>query len=468
MIAEAAEGEPQWTHYIEQENDDEIIYHIQDHSDENQTGIQIFIDQYPTENREADIHVTCSWGEYESEAVVHIDFMTVSSLPGGMLLNGQSDLEDVYTTQGEDCQITVSWDPADYAFSDRTWLDIDIHFDGNVWWDWIDGNRVQHIQSNEAGTYYVEISLNDGNLRMTRGFTLHVADENGEYPGPDPWFAFEDDCFEVDFMLGTLGTSHASGWATVPHAFGWTLDNLEELRNAYGYNPDVAWTYEYISGPEAGLRLIPGNYLGIYGDSCSVCVTSMPETPGEMLFNLICSWEGHVGSLPVKINFVEHSNNLASDISLPTKLTLPVGESIRMMGFYTEDGEYDVPADNVIMDYAWNDLFTIDWEDHVTFTLTGLKAGSITGMTAVGGYANEYFHRRMTINVVDTVITLPDNLKTIESEAFAGIDDVVVYIPSSVTWIEDDACEPHVTVICPANSYAFSRCGDMGLYVIGK
>ncbi len=468
VIADAVEGEPVWTHWIEQEIEDEIIYHVQDFSDQYQTGIQIFIDQYPAQAREADIHVTCSWGEYESEAVVHVEFTTVSSLPGGMLLNWQNDLTDLYTTVGEDCQITVSWDPAGYAFSDRTWLDIDIYCDVNVWWDWIDGNRVQHIQSYEAGTHYVEISLNNGNLRMTRGFKLHVADENGNVPGPAPWFAYENDCYEVDFMLGALGSSYASGWATVPHVFGWTLDNLDELRNAYGYNPDVEWTYEYISGPEAGLNLVPRNYMGIDGDSCSVYLSSMPENPGSLRFNLICSWDGHVGSLPVQINFVERSNNLASDTSLPTKLTLPVGESIRMMGFYTEDGDYDVPADDVIMDYPWNDLFEIDWEDPVTFTLTGLKAGSVTGMTGVGGYANAYFHRRMTINVVDTVITLPDGLKTIESEAFAGIDDVVMYIPSSVTWIEDDAIEPHVTVICPEDSYAFSRCNAMGLYVIGK
>jgi len=412
--------------------------------------------------------VTCAWGDYSAEGTVHVVFTAVESLPDGMLLNGESEPEDIHVTAGEECQIIVSWDPEDYGFTDRTWLDIDLRADCDVWWDWIGGNRVQHIKCYDPGLYYVVISMNNGNLRMTRGLRLYVADENGNLPETVPWFAYEGEAYEIDYMLGTLATDNVTGWATTPYVFGWWLDNLDDLYNAYGQDPEIEWTYEYVSGPEAELRILPRNYYGTMGDGCGVIMETMPAQAGTMEFNLNCSWDGHVGTLPVRINFVEPANNLASDTSFPDRLTLPAGESIRMMGFYTEEGDYDVPADYAILDIPENDLFGIEWEDEVTFTLTGLNAGSITITTGVGGYGKLYYHKRMTINVVDTVIRLPDELETVETEAFAGVDDVVVYIPSSVTTIEDDAFEPHVTVICPADSYAYDRCSAMGLYVIGK
>ena len=78
-------------------------------------------------------------------------------------------------------------------------------------------------------------------------------------------------------------------------------------------------------------------------------------------------------------------------------------------------------------------------------SLTVLPIGTIPGQTAA--------------------FILPASTVTIESQAFIGITNQVFQIPSTVTFIADDAFDSSAIILVEEGSYAEDRCTELGLKV---
>ena len=80
----------------------------------------------------------------------------------------------------------------------------------------------------------------------------------------------------------------------------------------------------------------------------------------------------------------------------------------------------------------------------------------------------QHFHGESAIVKVTThsILYLPSNLQTIETEAFYGISAQNVYIPSSVNEIEIGAFSENITVHAEENSYAAKWARDNGYELI--
>ncbi|MBQ8161236.1 MAG: hypothetical protein IJ083_10845, partial [Clostridia bacterium] len=60
----------------------------------------------------------------------------------------------------------------------------------------------------------------------------------------------------------------------------------------------------------------------------------------------------------------------------------------------------------------------------------------------------------------------PDSLQEIGEEAFVGLKDLVIFIPSTVTYIADKAFGNNLIPCCEENSYAWRRCKELELWPI--
>ncbi len=129
---------------------------------------------------------------------------------------------------------------------------------------------------------------------------------------------------------------------------------------------------------------------------------------------------------------------------------------------------------------------TVTTQDHVyenklvTFTssdesvLTVDKDGIVYGETAGKAIVTAVAYNGISATIELTVVTpigkliLPADLKMIEDEAFANVKDAVIYLPDGIEFISSTAFDPSVTIVCKVNGYAFNRCKDLGLAVLGE
>ena len=72
------------------------------------------------------------------------------------------------------------------------------------------------------------------------------------------------------------------------------------------------------------------------------------------------------------------------------------------------------------------------------------------------------------VHYMESISILPASLERIETEAFFNIRNAVIDIPGTVIFIGDGAFDRSVIVFCEADSYAETRCREMGLKVIAK
>ena len=63
---------------------------------------------------------------------------------------------------------------------------------------------------------------------------------------------------------------------------------------------------------------------------------------------------------------------------------------------------------------------------------------------------------------------LPSTLTRIEDEAFANIENLVVFIPDTVAYISDTAFSSSVTVVLNNNRYVEDRCEELGWTLISN
>ena len=79
-----------------------------------------------------------------------------------------------------------------------------------------------------------------------------------------------------------------------------------------------------------------------------------------------------------------------------------------------------------------------------------------TYFSATGGYTVVYLDLMDEINNLETILTLPSGLTSIESEAFAGLTSAeAVRIPDTVSEIAEDAFDnSNVIILATEGSYA--------------
>ena len=452
------DGEPEM--YINKLTESDVVLNLE--------GTQLLTGrEHPQSATEARFEIGCDWGDFHSSFTLTIVYDEID-LPTGV------DIPDVIDLRlGEENAIEVGFSDG-WAYQNQLWT---FGFLGDGDWQWFDGMFDRWVEGDtlyliphEVGYYYGRLYLVDTNVSFGKDVFFRVADKAGNLPELVPYFWLDgEDLYESDCMLGTPAYTEDGineGWVTRQRMFAWTLDNLAELEAEYGPDPEIEWSWEYVDGMELQWRIEPEMRVWVVGDSCAVTLEELPQEPGFACFNLVCTWNGHSGVLPVRINFIEQPERVPQDSNFPSRIILPVGQSIFLTGMYA-DGEYDVDCDFSSILLEENDCVDIDWIDDLSFSLTGRKTGAVSGVTHVGCNARGIVQKRIDIVITDEAVRLPDGLTEIEEEAFAGIDDIAVYLPASVQTIGDGAFEPTATIYCEEGSPAYFRCMDMGLFVVG-
>ena len=126
-----------------------------------------------------------------------------------------------------------------------------------------------------------------------------------------------------------------------------------------------------------------------------------------------------------------------------------------------------------------NQLTSLDLSNNVKLLEAAAKKGpQIENGVAYFGvkyYDGSWWVLDLTVDVAVTILPegtmviptfiLPTSLTKIESQAFTGITNQVFQIPSTVTFIADDAFDSSSIVIVEEGSYAEERCTELGLKV---
>lgn len=93
----------------------------------------------------------------------------------------------------------------------------------------------------------------------------------------------------------------------------------------------------------------------------------------------------------------------------------------------------------------WENV-NIDWQDYVD---------DFSGMRYINNILlSATIHYNQPGGEINNILTLPESLTTIESEAFISVAADAVRIPETVTFIADDAFDTGLIIIAPANSPA--------------
>lgn len=153
-------------------------------------------------------------------------------------------------------------------------------------------------------------------------------------------------------------------------------------------------------------------------------------------------------------------------------LCYPV-ETIQFNDINTVNRRLQLVATVTTQDHVYeNKLVTFSSSDESVLTVD--KDGIVYGKTAGKAIVTAVAYNGISATIELTVVTpmgkliLPANLKTIEDEAFVNIQDTVIYLPEGIEFISSTAFDPSVTIICKVNGYAYNRCKDLGLAVLGE
>ena len=410
------------------------------------------------------VDLTLNWGEWSETARVYFHFV-------------EPTLPDIGFDTGFTLKAGETYE-AKVQLSDPNWNDQYILFydfyDGSnfdTWFDYSDRQSTSFcIRPHAPGYYMAAPHIHAGNLRIQGDwFLLAVTDEEGNLPEIQPFSSLPEGYVEAaDYLMCPIAetTDSTEGWFSDAYLFGWGLDELDALRLAYGEDPSVDWSIEYVDGVRAGLTPEPYQVDGFAAGGCYIRVSELPKEAGTMRARLVCNWAGHTGYLPIEIHFTARPDHLPENTMVPSRLTLPLGGSLTITSRFP-DAEDELYNGYAYLYLGNKTTVSVERVDAFSFRLTGLAPGTVSGMTGTGAYQNAFYHRGLTVTVDDTPIALPGNLKTIETEAFAGIDDEVFFVDDTVSEIQAGAFEPHVTIVCPEDSYAFRRCEELGLCVIG-
>ena len=418
---------------------------------------------------EAKLRLTCTWGGKTKSFDVTLRYQEVP-LPTG------TDIPDVIDLQvGQSIPLNYRFSDG-YTFKDLYWYVGNIEWSNERFNDLIEmyvensgADSYLRPRPGAAGYFSGTLWVNDENISLSKDVIFRIADEEGNLPEVCPFSSLPEGYVEAaDYLMCPIAetTDSTEGWFSDAYLFGWGLDELDALRLAYGEDPSVDWSIEYVDGVRAGLTPEPYQVDGFAAGGCYIRVSELPKEAGTMRARLVCDWAGHTGYLPIEIHFTARPDELPENTMAPSRLTLPLGGSLTITSRFP-DAEDEIYNGYAYLYLGNKTTVSVERVDAFSFRLTGLAPGTVSGMTGTGAYQNAFYHRGLTVTVDDTPIALPGNLKTIETEAFAGIDDQVFLMNDEVTEIQAGAFEPHVTIVCPEDSYAFRRCEELGLCVIG-
>ena len=424
----------------------------------NGLGADIHLENEPTVPCILTATVTCTLGDQTITTKRKIKYETPASLPKG--LNVSDKIEELKINTASQIEVNCI-DNYEYGgFNDVYIYSSELTYDSSV------DNSTITITPQKAGVFSATVYKRLWGMVLEKEVLLYVQNESGIVPELVPYFDISwssSGVFETDFYIGTAASATGKGWMCDLEAFAWWLDNLPALREAYGENPEINWSYTYKDGLELPLVLTPENNLFVKGDSCSVAFESLPTSTGTMTFDLNCEWNGHKGTLPCKID-IKTPSNVPSDLTMNDVYVIRNGDEKEISGHFAP-GNYSVEEAffRVFADGEYVRFDRVD--DRFTLKMTALKSGTVSARGVVGvnnGFVQKFF----TIRIVDREIELPTSLTVIESGAFAGIKNAVFYLPSTIKTISSDAFDSSAVIVCGKGSQAESICNGYGLTVV--
>ena len=366
---------------------------------------------------------------------------------------------------GETYTPSVSFQPSNwydnyflyYDFSDESAFD-----------KWMDSDSNQFVfKAKKTGAFMARPHIHASNVYIYGEWSpAFVYDENGDIPEVTPFFGFDGTVYEKNVYVGPADSETVEGWMCSKTIFGWWLDNIPVLKSVYGDNPTVQWSYERTGGDlEVPLTLVPLKHEFVTGDECEVQVAQMPNASGTMEFNLNCDWNGHIGTLPCKFNFIKPTS-VPQTNTFPETILMTVGETRNFSASYSGGTFSEVEADWAWL-YADEEYLNVrrPSNDRFTMNVTALKPGVITARGDVG-VGNGFVQKLVNVVIADKVLILPSSLTVIEEEAFSEIKNAAFYMPASVTSIASDAFDATAVIICDEGSMAETICKGYGLTVV--
>lgn len=419
-------------------------------------GFALFIDAQPTKPGKASFTVTGRWNDEVSVTKeIVFDIVELETLPTGTTLYVDGEVVDELTmTVGDTIEVESAFNPAGWTMPNREdrwgfdmWLYsydnhneyLDLDWDGNTGW----------ITAHRPGIYNLSSHTRSGNVLAYRSIKLTVTDEDGNVTGTVP--VLGEDGYTMDVMLGTLTNDSNTGWLTDEIAVGYIPDNLQALIDTYGADAEIEWSVEVIDGLSLDVTARP------YVDGgCEVALNAMPASTGTSTLRLTNTWNGVSGSIEFNLEFVQKPAKVPTEMTIPDHLRLKLGETTVLDGHYAA-GSYDVDETFAWINADREDLIVDrDWEKApFTLNLTPVHTGTFEVTAFVGGEANAFVRKFVTVTVVDpenlTVLSLPSRLGKIGEEAFTGISANVVVIPEGCTSI---------------GKRAFANCGELVEVVI--
>ncbi|MBQ8161432.1 MAG: hypothetical protein IJ083_11920 [Clostridia bacterium] len=377
---------------------------------------------------------------------------TPVSVSGG---NMSMQTNETYRVQVE---VDVSNSGLQYMTNERMWTDTE--WDEIPVWDDsrfsspdFNGPNTGVYTAKQPGTYdhYFIVSFDAGpsrgsNLGCYIPYTLTVTDPSGNVPALVPelfgtysWAKQGSPSVTVDVYQDLSLTPDATLWNSSDFiSIG--ITNRAALAAQYGGTP--TWTVT-ASDPDLDFSYY-GDEFGCFGQ-----LSSIPQKKNSTI-TVECTWGGQPSSYTINLNVTNLPSALPTGLgNLPDVIRTKVGDVI------TIDPTPD-PASFSLPGYAKQyyvnifDYASRDWSSSIpTYTmaqagvhseLIGLQYGSLMITKPVTIVVTE---NDGTISSADyvpfgQVTILPSNLKTIESEAFAGTSLTEVDIPSGVS-IADDA-----------------------------
>lgn len=116
-------------------------------------------------------------------------------------------------------------------------------------------------------------------------------------------------------------------------------------------------------------------------------------------------------------------------------------------------------------DTVWRTYTFYDTDGLTVYYIPGGQSEMLAESFVARGLCEEGKFRPFATEAEPDLI-LPAGLTGIGAETFAGVKNVAIWVPASVTQIDPSAFDPSVIVVCPAGSYAERFCRENGITVV--
>ena len=254
--------------------------------------------------------------------------------------------------------------------------------------------------------------------------------------------------------------------SNLPHEIAWTV--IPEIPTA-DTGVSIVLNQEY---QEIDYAVSDSNGFVTSGELYSTDTISLNGlSAGNFIIDITCFDEGvPLGYISVEIEIMEGATLIAylSDIGEPVATYVPTfldGDDIAIT--YQIDSAIGVSHRYLILETGENDGYfsMIELGDSAqgTWTLTPeeygefVDKGTIHLNAALTDINESNISAEQTVfQIISCDLRLPENLTSIEAEAFDGIAAQSIYIPASVNSIETGAIPSGVTLLCKKGSWALT------------